>query len=569
MHESELCSEMLWGVTSWVKARPRARPDLVLVNNNDSEWRHELYMNVLECNTKSYPWVMQLTREISLPINLDVNGRMFAVMEPSFDAFIEKHSHVPVIHAFGVYEPSVDKFLTYLPMPHLPRPNGKRVLCGGVIQGRANSSKTTRCIQGLFGRGKSLFILPKEDEEVLKWVTASHVLRSASHVLRSDGSHNFASTSHVFRSASHNFVARKEWNVDLKSDMVIIHHGMIREWKDVLSCIEWEHVVFDTLVNVEFCDVLRMKCLWIIADKTSPREWSRMFRLEQVFGAAIPEEMVKAAFGNYLVYLCGGQAGSNRRNWRRINCRARYTEDVPLGAMHRKSTSIDTLLAIEYDQVDKYAMTAKLNQREFVIKEIGFREITCGICFEDTLFAVKNKCSHWFCDACMYRVVMTSNSCPLCRCGYDAKSFEGSTKNVYPKFMTQFVTRDLSNIITAIEEEIRTVLVIVNRRAVHELLVLLQYQFPQRNVVVNMRPGINDTQSDLIIVATPRHVKRLRYQLFPELVICLTLRESLLPVLEWCMSCPVLFAAPKQSMTNAIIHEDPDFPLWEQYIAQF
>jgi hypothetical protein len=509
---------------------------------------------------------MQLTREISLPINLDVNGRMFAVMEPSFDVFIEKHSNIPVIHAFGVYELSVDKFLTYLPMPHLPRPNGKRVLCGGVIQGRANSSKTTRCIRGLFGRGKSLFILPKEDEEVLKWVTdRSHVVgsigdrtceASASHDLRSDGSH--------------------EWNVDLKSDMVIIHHGMIREWKNVLSCIEWEHVVFDTLVNVEFCDVLRMKCLWIIADKSSPREWSRMFRLKQVFGVAIQEEMVKAAFGNYLVYLCGGKAGSNRHNWGRIKCRARYTEDVPLGAMHRKSTSIDTLLAIEYDQVDKYAMTAKLNQREFVVKEIGFREITCGICLEDTLFAVKNKCLHWFCDACMYRVVMTSNSCPLCRCGYDAKSFEGSTKNIYPKFMTQFVTRDLSNIIKAIEEETRTVLVIVNRRAVHELLVLLQYQFPHRSVVVNVRPGINDMQSGIndmrsgsVIVATPRHVKRLRYQLFPELVICLTLRESLLPVLEWCMSCPVLFAAPKQSMTNAIMHEDPDFPLWEQYIAQF
>lgn len=526
---------MLWGVTSWVAVRPRPRRDYVLVNRDD-KWRHELYMDVSAAETssiatnqkRSYPWVMRLTPSISLPINLDMGPRM----GNSFESFMERHSTIPITNAFGVYVSEVDRFLTHLAMPHLPKPNEKHVLCGGVIDGRANTRKTTRCIQNLLGRGKCLFILSKYDVEVLKWLE----LQPCDH----------------------------HWNVDLQREMVFIHHGMVKEWRDILSVMEWDHVVIDMAVELT---EWKTKCLWIITDHKvlKPKDMGAMFRLNKVFGLKenIEESMMESALGNYITFVCGSEHTSNRANWSVLHCDARFTDHYPLGRIFRSPVSLRTMLAMEYDEVDEYTISAELSGHRFRVKDTGLHEMTCGICFEETLYAVKNQCNHWFCDACTYRVAMVSGKCPLCRREYDFNSFEGSTTHKYPKQLMRFVTRDLTNVMDTIDRTRSSVLVLVQPNDVHEMLYLVQYRFPKRAATVN---GVGD-----IMLVTPLYMQQLRYVLQPKMVICLTLRVESLSVLEWCFRCPVVFAVPQQSMTTILIESYgiSDKELWEQFKEQF
>ncbi len=530
---------MLWGVTSWVDVRPRPRTDYVLVNR-DHQWRHELYMNVLGSN-RSYPWVTRLTPVITLPINVDMGPPR---MNNSFKSFIDNHSTIPIINAFGVYVPEVNRFLTHLAIPHLPKPIEKHVLCGGVINGRANTRKTTRCIQNLTGRGKCLFILSKCDVEVLKWLGLPGDMVPQR-------------------------IGKGDWSVDLKQDMVFIHHGMLTRWRDILSVIEWNHVVMDMVIDLT---EWKTKCLWIITDfeTLKPKDMGAMFRLNKVFGLKedMEESMLKSTLGNYVTFTCGSEHTSNRPNWSILECDARFTDHYPLGRIFRSPVSLKTMLAMEYDEVDEYALSVGLYNRRFHVKDTGFREMTCGICFEETFYAVKNQCNHWFCDTCTYRVAMSFGKCPLCRREYDFGAFEGFSTHKYPKQLTRYVRKDLTHVLDRIDRARSSVLLLIHPNDVHEMLYVVQYRFPQRVVTVN---GIGD-----IMLVTPLYLQQLRYILNPKMVICLTLRVESISVLDWCFHCPVLFAVPQQSMTTALIdswfqsqEKISDEELWLQFKEQF
>jgi hypothetical protein len=491
----------------------------------DGKWRYELFVNPEKLDY--YPWVSKLTPNMSLPIDLEDTTPS---LEHFMSSFVDQHSSIPTIHALGVV--CDDRFVCHLPLGPFGRPEERHVLCGGIIAGKPNSGRTSTMLGILVGRGKTLVVLPHTDKKLLQWL-------------------GFAC----------------EFQVDLNDTMVIVSHRMMEEWGAVLSEMEWEHVLLDEYVSqVEW----KTKCLWVITnDMSRPQDWIQMFRWDKAFGddVSIPSEVVREAFGNYLVYF--GHGIMTRTMWELIPNQVQYEESYPLSLLHRQPVALQTMLSLEYDCVDEYSTFGKLNGISFTLDVEERKLVDCGICSESSVPGVKNTvCDHWLCRDCMYRLAMLYGTCPMCRREYRHGTFQGSMGAMLPIRMKRFIKVDMRQLWRVIRELRGRLVIIVQKNELYDLQNFLSY---------------HGRDAEDIVLVTPNKLKSMRYILNPDVVICMTLTKDMLSILEWYFKCRILLLAPRQSMTTNLVRlhnyyglfdhnhrlKFSEEQLWNSYKSQF
>jgi hypothetical protein len=482
---------------------------------------------------EQYPWVDKIRPTISLPINLE---HTFSVMERSLNTFLENHAQTPVINSIGVYEPSVDKFLTYLPMKHLSKPKKEHLVCGGIIVGAPNTGRTTSLLRFVQGRGKSLVILPTSDRELLRYL-----------------GYNFS--------------------VSWDNEMVIMTPKMVKRHWHVLQNMEWHHIVMDQ------CYVggssWKTKCVWIVSnDMSQVNEWCEVFQLDAAFGITLDRYLMQHALGSYVVYLCGKR--HQRHNWQLLPCHSVMKDDYPLSLVFRTVTPVAWLFALEYHEVDEYEFRKELNGITYEVQEEDTMETECMLCNEVSKDVVNNRvCEHWMCGPCMYKIAIKFGKCPFCTKSYDSDGYHGRMGPHIPTQPERHVTYDKTLLFSTIQGVVGPVVIVVDVQEVHELYIFMQYMLEGRKVVVN---DIGD-----IMLITPRILRELRHALKPSLVICLTLSMDMLFTLEFYFQCTVSFVAPEQSLSSVLIqlhnhnklfdinnHVLPsDIQLWKLFKHQF